>query len=123
MPRILEFPTSPAGRVVWKAKHAVDRQADGAVGSHVRVTQTGEVKRITHHQHRHMKEKLAEYYHNIAQVDRGPAREEHHGHSQVQEVEEEGPHQVEAGELSPWPLLTTLMLEFPVRHLLSLCLL
>ena len=70
-----------------------------------------------------MKEKLAEYYHNIAQVDRGPAREEHHGHSQVQEVEEEGPHQIEAGKLPSWPLLTTLMLEFPVRHLLSLCLL
>ena len=93
------------------------------MGSHVRVAQAGEIKRITDHQHRHMKKKLAEDDENIAQVDRGPAREEHHGHSQVQEVEEEGPHQIEAGKLPSWPLLTTLMLEFPVRHLLLLCLL
>ena len=93
------------------------------MGSHVRVAQAGEIKRITHHQHRHMKEKLPEYDENIAQVDRGPAREEHQGHSQVQEVEEEGLQQIEAGKLPSWPLLTPFLLDLLVRHLLSLCLL
>ena len=93
------------------------------MGSHVRVAQAGEIKRITDHQHRHMKKKLAEDDENIAQVDWGATRKEHQGHHQVQEVEEDGPEDIEAGKLPSWALLTPLMLELLVRHALSLTLL
>ena len=91
--------------------------------SHIRVAQAREVERVTDHQHRHMEKELSEYDQNIAQVDRGATRKEHQGHHQVQEVEEDGPEDIEAGKLPSWPFLTPLMLELSVRHLLSLCLL
>ena len=64
-----------------------------------------------------MKGKLPEDKKHVPQVDRGATRKEHHDHAQVQEVQEEGPHQVETGKLSPWPFFTTFMLQFPVSHL------
>ena len=70
-----------------------------------------------------MKKKFSEDDQNIAQVDRGATRKEHQGHHQVQEVEEDGPEDIEAGKLPSWALLTPLMLELSVRHALSLTLL
>ena len=91
--------------------------------SHIRVAQAREIERVTDHQHRHMEKELSEYDQNIAQVDRGATRKEHQGHHQVQEVEEDGPEDIEAGKLPSWALLTPLMLELSVRHALSLTLL
>ena len=91
--------------------------------SHVGVAQTRQVEGVADHQHRHVEKEFPEYYQDIPQVDRGASRKENQGHHQVEEVEENGSEDIEAGELPSWALLTPLMLELSVRHALSLTLL
>ena len=93
------------------------------MGSHVGVAQARQVEGVADHEHHHVEEEFPEYYQDIPQVDRGAARKKHQGHHQVQEVEEDGPEDIEAGKLPSWVFLTPLMLELSVRHALSLTLL